>query len=77
VLGQPLDHPESYLGCAGGLVESPAFYPALTGAELIAVLATIAGHERSQIPLLLEWVGLAARGDDRFRSTNLSETEVG
>lgn len=57
MLGQPLDNPESYLGRVGVLVESPAFYPALTGAEHLAVLATIAGHEQSQIPLLLKWVG--------------------
>jgi ABC-2 type transport system ATP-binding protein len=68
VLGQPLDNPESYLGRVGALVESPAFYPALTGAKNLAVLATIAGHDHSQIPGLLELVGLAARSDDRFRT---------
>jgi ABC-2 type transport system ATP-binding protein len=68
VLGEPLDDPESYLGRVGALVESPAFYPALTGAQNLAVLATIGGHDHSQIPGLLELVGLAARGDDRFRN---------
>jgi ABC-2 type transport system ATP-binding protein len=68
VLGQPLDNPESYLGRVGALVESPAFYPALTGAKNLAVLATIARHDHSQIPGLLELVGLAARSDDRFRT---------
>jgi ABC-2 type transport system ATP-binding protein len=68
VLGEPLDDPESYLGRVGALVEAPAFYPALTGAQNLAVLATAAGHDHSQIPGLLELVGLAARGDDRFSS---------
>jgi ABC-2 type transport system ATP-binding protein len=68
VLGEPLEDPESYLGRVGALVEGPAFYPALTGAQNLAVLATIAGHDQSQIPGLLELVGLAARGDDRFRN---------
>jgi ABC-2 type transport system ATP-binding protein len=68
VLGEPLDDPASYLGRVGALVEGPAFYPALTGAQNLAVLATAAGHDHSQIPGLLELVGLAARGDDRFRS---------
>jgi ABC-2 type transport system ATP-binding protein len=68
VLGEPLDDPESYLGRVGALVEAPAFYPALTAAQNLAVLATAAGHDHSQIPGLLELVGLAARGDDRFSS---------
>jgi ABC-2 type transport system ATP-binding protein len=68
VLGQPLDDPASYLGHVGALIEAPAFYPSLTGAQNLAVLATAAGHDQSQIPGLLELVGLAARGDDRFRS---------
>jgi ABC-2 type transport system ATP-binding protein len=67
VLGEPLDDPSSYLGRVGALVEAPAFYPALTGAQNLAVLATAAGQDQSQIPELLELVGLSARGDDRFR----------
>jgi ABC-2 type transport system ATP-binding protein len=68
VLGEPLDRPSSYLGDVGALVEAPAFYPGLTGAQNLAVLATAAGQDDSQIPGLLELVGLSARGDDRFRS---------
>jgi ABC-2 type transport system ATP-binding protein len=68
VLGETLDDPPSYLGRVGALVEAPAFYPALTGAQNLAVLATAAGQDQAQIPGLLELVGLSARGDDRFRS---------
>jgi ABC-2 type transport system ATP-binding protein len=66
VLGEPLDYPSSYLGRVGALVEAPAFYSALTGAQNLAVLATAAGQDKSQIPGLLELVGLSARRDDRF-----------
>jgi ABC-2 type transport system ATP-binding protein len=66
VLGEPLEDPSSYLGRVGALVEAPAFYPALTGAQNLAVLATAAGQDESQIPGLLELVGLSARGDGRF-----------
>ncbi len=67
VLGEPLDQPASYLGRVGALIEGPAFYPGLTGAQNLAVLATAAGHATAQIPELLELVGLAARADDRVR----------
>ncbi len=67
VLGAPLGDPGSYLGRVGALVEGPAFYPGLTGAQNLAVLATAAGHDPAQIPGLLELVGLSERGDDRFR----------
>jgi ABC-2 type transport system ATP-binding protein len=67
VLGARLDDPASYLGRVGALIEGPAFYPALTGAQNLAVLATAAGHDPAQIPGLLELVGLAARADDRVR----------
>jgi len=67
VLGGPLRDPGSYLGRVGALVEGPAFYPALTGAQNLAVLATAGGHDVQEIPRLLALVGLQARGDDRFR----------
>jgi ABC-2 type transport system ATP-binding protein len=67
VLGGPLGEPASYLGRVGALIEGPAFYPGLSGAQNLAVLATAAGHDRVQIPRLLDLVGLAARADDRVR----------
>ena len=67
VLGEPLGDPAAYLGGVGALIEGPAFYPALTGAQNLAVLATAAGHDPAQIPELLDRVGLAARADDRVR----------
>jgi ABC-2 type transport system ATP-binding protein len=67
MLGAALDDPGAYLGGVGALIEGPAFYPGLTGAQNLAVLATAAGHDRAEIPGLLERVGLAARADDRVR----------
>jgi ABC-2 type transport system ATP-binding protein len=68
VLGEPLSDPASYLGRVGALIEGPAFYPGLTGAQNLAVLATAAGHDPAPIPSLLELVGLASRANDRYRS---------
>ena len=67
VLGEPLRDPAAFLGGVGALIEGPAFYPGLSGAQNLAVLATAAGHDRAQIPGLLEVVGLAERADDRVR----------
>ena len=67
VLGAPLGDPGAFLGGVGALIEGPAFYPGLTGAQNLAVLATAAGHDTAEIPGLLERVGLAGRADDRVR----------
>jgi ABC-2 type transport system ATP-binding protein len=71
VLGHPIDDPAAYLPRVGALIESPAFYPSLSGAENLRVLAIVGGHEPDRIPALLELVGLAGRGDDRYRSYSL------
>ena len=67
VLGGPLDDPASYLGAVGALIEGPAFYPALSGRQNLAVLAAAGGHDPTQIPDLLELVELSERADDRVR----------
>jgi ABC-2 type transport system ATP-binding protein len=71
VLGQPMDEPAAYLSRVGALVESPAFYPALTGAENLRVFAIVGGHDPDRIPVLLDTVGLGERGDDRYRAYSL------
>ena len=71
VLGHPLDDPGSYLHRVGALIEGPAFYPGLTGAQNLAVIATAGGHDPAQVAELLELVGLASRGDDRFSGYSL------
>ena len=66
-----IDDPAAYLPRVGALIESPAFYPSLTGAENLRVFATVGGHDADRIPALLELVGLDGRGDDRYRSYSL------
>jgi ABC-2 type transport system ATP-binding protein len=71
VLGRPISEPAAYLPHVGALIESPAFYPSLTGADNLRMFATVAGHDQGSIPLLLDSVGLGDRGDDRYRSYSL------
>ncbi|MEY2553582.1 MAG: type transport system ATP-binding protein [Ilumatobacteraceae bacterium] len=71
VLGESIDDPDAYLRRVGALIESPAFYPSLTGAENLRVFATVGRHDESSIPNLLDTVGLADRGDDRYRNYSL------
>jgi ABC-2 type transport system ATP-binding protein len=71
VLEFPLEQPSAYLGRIGALVEGPAFWPGLTGVENLRVIAELGGHDTGQIPELLELVGLAGRGSDRFGQYSL------
>jgi ABC-2 type transport system ATP-binding protein len=71
VLGSSIDDPAAYLPRVGALIESPAFYPALTGAENLRMFATVGGQATAPIPALLDTVGLNGRGDDRYRSYSL------
>ena len=71
MLGSSIDEPADYLPRVGAMIESPAFYPALSGAENLRMFATVGGHDTSSIPRLLDDVGLDGRGDDRYRSYSL------
>jgi ABC-2 type transport system ATP-binding protein len=71
VLGSSLDDPASYLGRVGALIETPAFWPGLTGVENLRVLATLGGHDPRRIPEVLDLVGLGGRGGDRFGQYSL------
>jgi ABC-2 type transport system ATP-binding protein len=71
VLGDPLGDPARYLGRVGALIESPAFYPSLTGRENLRLLATVGGQPMDRIDTVLDEVGLLDRGDDRFRTYSL------
>jgi ABC-2 type transport system ATP-binding protein len=73
--GQILDgdirFPSSYLARAGALIESPAFYPALSGRDNLLVLTRLGQLSSSTIDNVLERVGLADRGEDRFSRYSL------
>ena len=71
VLGLPLTDPAAYLPRVGALIESPAFYPSLSGRENLQMFADVGGLDSRSIPDLLALVGLASRGDDRYRTYSL------
>lgn len=71
VLGHSIAEPSAYLHRVGALIESPAFYPTLTGRENLRVFATLSGHDRRRIAGLLEVVGLGDRGGDRYKNYSL------
>jgi ABC-2 type transport system ATP-binding protein len=71
ILGESINHPERYLSRVGAMIEGPAFYPALTGAENLRVLATLGGFSVDQVQGLLERVGLGDRGDSKYKTYSL------
>src|SRR5215212_277431 len=71
VLGDPIEHPAAYLPRVGAMIESPAFYPALSGRENLRMFATIGRQPADKVPALLDIVGLGDRGDDRYRTYSL------
>jgi ABC-2 type transport system ATP-binding protein len=71
VLGRPLDRPAAYLGRVGALIESPAFWPSLTGDENLRLLARLAGHDPGQVGEVLARVGLEDRATSRFGEYSL------
>ncbi len=71
VLGQSIADPEKYLAFVGALIEGPAFYPALTGAENLRVLATLGGFPTQRVEELITQVGLAGRGNDKYKTYSL------
>ena len=71
VLGQPISDPAKYLDRVGAMIEGPAFYPALSGAENLRVLATLGGHSLDQVQSLLERVGLGDRAKSKYKTYSL------
>jgi ABC-2 type transport system ATP-binding protein len=71
VLGQSIKTPSAYLHRVGALIESPAFYPSLTGEENLRVFATLGGHDRNRIAEMLQIVGLGDRGTDKYKTYSL------
>jgi len=71
VLGEPLADPASYLPRVGALVESPAFYPSLSGAENLALFARVGAKDPAAIEQVLATVGLSDRAGDRYRTYSL------
>ncbi|MDO8736357.1 MAG: ABC transporter ATP-binding protein [Thermoleophilia bacterium] len=59
------------LSRVGALIETPAFYPYLSGRDNLRVLSRLAGIDYSRIEPVLEEVELTGRADDRFKTYSL------
>ena len=70
VLGEEPGAPQGLQG-VGALVESPAFYPYLSGRDNLRVMARYCGVEPQRVEEVLGQVELAGRADDRFRKYSL------
>jgi ABC-type multidrug transport system ATPase subunit len=55
----------------GSLIETPTFYPYLSGRDNLRVLARYAGVPEARIATVLEEVDLTRRAGDRFRTYSL------
>jgi len=71
VLGVDLGRPQHFLQRVGAMIESPAFYPGLSGQRNLEVLARLGGIPHVSIGRALRRVGLADRAGDPFRSYSL------
>jgi len=70
VLGGAPGQPD-VLGRTGSLIESPAFYPYLSGLDNLRLLAEYAEVPRRKVDEVLELVDLADRARDRFSTYSL------
>ncbi|MDQ3894686.1 MAG: ABC transporter ATP-binding protein [Actinomycetota bacterium] len=70
VLGAEPGSPEA-LERSGALIETPTFYPFLSGRDNLRVLARHADVSESRIEPALEVVELSTRGGDRFQTYSL------
>ncbi len=70
IMGLPAGAPDA-LGRTGSLVETPAFYPYLSGRDNLRVLARQGRVPEARVETALGMVQLAARGADRFAHYSL------
>ena len=71
VLGHGICTPSAYLNKVGALIESPVFYPGLSGSINLRALAKLGGFPTEQVPLVLEKVGLTSRAGDKVANYSL------
>ncbi|CAN5859696.1 ABC transporter ATP-binding protein [soil metagenome] len=70
VLGEAPGSPHGLQG-VGALVESPAFYPYLSGRDNLRIMARYCGASLSSVDAVLEQVELAGRARDKFKKYSL------
>ena len=66
--GRALEYPSAYLGEVGALIEGPAFYARLSGADNLAVLARAGRGRWPRAERCSPGSGSTGRGADRYRS---------
>ncbi|HEX7745961.1 MAG TPA: ATP-binding cassette domain-containing protein [Micromonosporaceae bacterium] len=71
VNGVSIDEPARYLPGVGALIESPAFYPGLSGRRNLTVYATLAGIALEQVSVVLDRLDLTARAGDAYQTYSL------
>ena len=71
VLGESISNPATYLNRVGALIETPAFYPSLSGTDNLRVLCSLGNLDRHRIAALLHSVGLSGREGDKVGSYSL------
>lgn len=71
ILGKEISHLRAYLPRVGALIESPAFYPGLSGRKNLEVITRLGGYPGSRIDQVLEIVGLDRRAKDPVRKYSL------
>jgi ABC-2 type transport system ATP-binding protein len=71
ILGGRLGDPASYLHKVGALIESPAFYPQLSGRDNLKTLARLGRIPAAAIEPALARTGMTARASDKYRSYSL------
>jgi len=70
VLGEEPGSPDGLQG-VGALVESPAFYPYLSGRDNLRVMARYCGVSHQRVDEVLSQVELAGRARDKFKKYSL------
>jgi ABC-2 type transport system ATP-binding protein len=71
VLGHSIGHPADYLPRVGALVESPTFYPTLSGRRNLQVLTRLGRLGEDRIDEVLALVELSGRADDLVKGYSL------
>jgi len=71
ILGHGIRTPSAYLHKVGALVESPVFYPSLSGFNNLRAMAKLGGFPHEQVPRVLDMVGLTYRASDKVANYSL------
>jgi ABC-2 type transport system ATP-binding protein len=71
VLGESFKNPARFLNRVGALIDSPAFYPALSARDNLRVLADIGNIDPARIDVVLDIVGLTNRATDAAKQYSL------